>query len=490
MRIEKLFTAVRSKNLSLCLVLVAVGTFAGAQPSKEYLQKAMAAYGPWGDVKNFHYVAERTNITPWQSYSFINPKPAPNTSEVHIDFSTGTFRNNTVFTYPGGYVFDFVNIGKDSTRWLYDKNHSRNGKIMVKQGKESYTANMNVALQNIPYYILKTLAESTDSTSSGLSQNAQIIISRFLKNGSRTDYFFDAKTSLLQKVERSLTGKIFQTLFENYTSYNGLQMASSIKQMTDGVLTGTELLTTFRPNTQIAPALFVIPESYKLQQAAAPQPLQAKAIAKDVYLIEGVAGDRNVVFVNMNDYIIVTEAPLSSDITKAVLDVIHKQLPGKPVKYVHLSHHHNDHTLGIRQMVAEGATIICTQPVEAPMRAILNGALGTPADDYSKNPTQPQFELVTGVKILEDKDHRVEFHTVKNSHADGLSFMYLPKEGIIYEGDLLSIPEDGTITPAIEVNKEFNRYLKQNKVGYKRMIGHHGYSFITPEMFGKMLSLK
>jgi hypothetical protein len=47
MRIEKLFTAVRSKHLSLCLVLVAVGTFAGAQPSKEYLQKAMAAYGPW-----------------------------------------------------------------------------------------------------------------------------------------------------------------------------------------------------------------------------------------------------------------------------------------------------------------------------------------------------------------------------------------------------------------------------------------------------------
>jgi hypothetical protein len=36
--------------------------------------------------------------------------------------------------------------------------------------------------------------------------------------------------------------------------------------------------------------------------------------------------------------------------------------------------------------------------------------------------------------------------------------MYLPSEEISYVGGLLSIPEDGSITPATEINKEFERY--------------------------------
>ena len=54
----------------------------------------------------------------------------------------------------------------------------------------------------------------------------------------------------------------------------------------------------------------------------------------------------------------------------------------------------------------------------------------------------------------------------------------------------MSLPEDATITPAIVVTKEFNSYLKKAGIKYNRMIGHHGYSFITPDMFGKMLSAK
>jgi len=477
-----------SKHFCIIFLLTSC-SFAVAQSPKEYLQKSMVAFGPWDKLHSFYYTVNRTSNNPWQAYSFLKPQPAQSTGEVYMDIDKNVYHNHTVFNYPGGYVFDFVNIGKDSTRSLYDKNNSRNGKILVKQGKDSYVGNLNFALQSLPYYTIKTLSETTDSLQYD-EKGAEITIKRFLKNGTTIDYFFDGQSNLLKKTERISGGKKIENFLDNYKTYDGLKVATSSRQMVDGEVSGSESITAFKSNLKIEEGVFTVPDGYNLQKEQAQKPLSAKEIAKDVYLIEGVGGDRNIVFVNMNDYIVVTEAPLSSDITKAVLDVIHKQLPGKAVKYVHLSHHHSDHTSGIRQMVAEGAAIISTPPLEAPMKAILAGALGTPADDYSKNIKQPQFEFINGVKVLEDKDHRIEFHPVKNSHADGLSFMYLPKEGIIYEGDLLSLPEDATITPAIVVTKEFNNYLKKAGIKYNRMIGHHGYSFITPDMFGKMLSAK
>ncbi|WP_315816772.1 hypothetical protein [Paraflavitalea speifideaquila] len=77
------------------------------------------------------------------------------------------------------------------------------------------------------------------------------------------------------------------------------------------------------------------------------------------------------------------------------------------------------------------------------------------------------------------------FYKVPNSHAQGLSFLYLPLESLIYEGDLLSMPEDGTITPAIQVSREFYQFLKKKKLRYKRIIGHHGLSDIKPSLLSK-----
>jgi glyoxylase-like metal-dependent hydrolase (beta-lactamase superfamily II) len=259
---------------------------------------------------------------------------------------------------------------------------------------------------------------------------------------------------------------------------------------TDGNFSLSDSVKSFKYNIVIPQSVYTIPDKYILYETVPPKPLTAKEIAKDIFLIESVSGDRNVVFVNMNDYIVVTEAPISSDITKSVIELIRKTLPGKPIKYVHLSHFHIDHTGGIRQFVSEGSTIIATPTMEAPLRSIIRGDVAVTKDDYSKNPVEPKFEFFTGMKVLQDKDHRIEFRQVANSHVEGLSFIYLPKEKIIYQGDLLTVPEDGTLTPAIATTREFSKYLEKNKIKWNRMIGHHSHAFITPQMFKTMLSMK
>ena len=121
----------------------------------------------------------------------------------------------------------------------------------------------------------------------------------------------------------------------------------------------------------------------------------------------------------------------------------------------------------------EGVTIICTPVMEKPLRKVLEGM-------------SPKFLFFNGKKSIADQGHRLDFFEVANSHVQGLSFLYLPNESIIYEGDLLSVPEDGTITPAIPVYIEFYRFLKQHRLSYKRIIGHHGLSDISPILFKKI----
>ncbi|MCD2421226.1 hypothetical protein LQ567_00525 [Niabella pedocola] len=78
---------------------------------------------------------------------------------------------------------------------------------------------------------------------------------------------------------------------------------------------------------------------------------------------------------------------------------------------------------------------------------------------------------------------------VPNSHAQGLSFLYLPEEKLIYEGDLLSMPEDGTITPAFQVSREFYQFIQKHQITYRQIIGHHGLARITPETFQQTIGL-
>ena len=56
--------------------------------------------------------------------------------------------------------------------------------------------------------------------------------------------------------------------------------------------------------------------------------------------------------------ITVVEAPSSDERSYAVIAEIKRVIPGKPIRYLVTTHHHFDHISGIRNYVAEGATIV------------------------------------------------------------------------------------------------------------------------------------
>jgi glyoxylase-like metal-dependent hydrolase (beta-lactamase superfamily II) len=472
--------------LRTLLIILFACNLAYGQSAKDVFDELLEKNGPWKDVKTLRFTTTRKNHNKWQNYSFTKPVATNDEAYAEFDFTNKRYFTKTIGRYGGGYEFIFATVGKDTTRWFYDVNQSRNGRQMLKSGKGVFENSFAFANAFFPYYNLKAVKESGDSLSMGTGNEGKHI-TRNLRNGLKIDYYF-GKDDLLSKISRVQGGKLFEQLFSDYTNSNNLNYAMQIETYIDKVLTTVDRIKTLETNTPFNVRLLDVPSDYTIAGPA--KTIQTTEIAKDVFLIEGIGGDRNVLFINMDDHIFVTEAPLNSETTKVIADIIHKTVPNKPIKYVHLSHFHNDHVNGIRTWVSEGATIITTPPTVDPIKTLIEDKSGHFKDELAKNYRPGNFQTFNKVKVLKDSNHEIQLHEIKNGHAQGMSFVYLPKEQIIYQGDLYSVPEDAVITPAIEITRDFNRYVQKNKLKVKRIIGHHGLSNITPEMLSKAIGMK
>jgi len=83
---------------------------------------------------------------------------------------------------------------------------------------------------------------------------------------------------------------------------------------------------------------------------------ELKDIAPGVSLSQGVS--HNSMVIEMDKYLVVFDAPVNEQFSEWMIQASRKRYPGKPIKYLMLSHHHWDHASGARTYVAEGATVI------------------------------------------------------------------------------------------------------------------------------------
>jgi glyoxylase-like metal-dependent hydrolase (beta-lactamase superfamily II) len=139
-------------------------------------------------------------------------------------------------------------------------------------------------------------------------------------------------------------------------------------------------------------------------------------------------------------------------------------VPNKPLRYVINTHHHFDHSGGLRTYVAEGATII-THKINRPffeqtfqLPHTLN------PDQLSQNPKPAHFETVTDKYVLTDGNRTLELHVMKNNtHNPGLLLAYLPKEKILVQADSYTPPTPGLPPPpAVNVINARNLNLEEN----------------------------
>jgi glyoxylase-like metal-dependent hydrolase (beta-lactamase superfamily II) len=189
-------------------------------------------------------------------------------------------------------------------------------------------------------------------------------------------------------------------------------------------------------------------------------------LADGVWHVAG--GSHHRVVVEFNDHIAVVEAPLNDERSLAVLAEAKKLVPNKPVRYVLTTHHHFDHTGGLRTYVAEGATIVTHQSNVPYFEKVLTAPSTLAPDTLSKNPKPPTFQAVSDKHVLSDGKQVIEVYaTSGDTHTKEYTLVYLPKSRILVEGDAYSpgpadAPPPATPPPnAVTLHDEIQR-LKLN----------------------------
>lgn len=268
----------------------------------------------------------------------------------------------------------------------------------------------------------------------------------FIQNNENISLFIDEATGLITKTETvqddMLTGtSALATFFDNYQGA-GIERAPRALRMRmaeQQTLRG-DLLVEVNP---AFPKHEFEPEGEFLSvQPSRPHPERVEELARGIYVLHSVSDpEHNALLVEFNDFVVVIDAPHSSEGGQRLIGKIRELAPTKPIRYLALSHHHDDHIAGLRSFVAEGAHVITTPG----NRALVEAMMIAPQDDHlSRSPKPMQLEtLGTSKRVITDGKRVLELHSIGPvPHAREMLIAYLPDEKILYQSDLFIVPSN------------------------------------------------
>jgi glyoxylase-like metal-dependent hydrolase (beta-lactamase superfamily II) len=188
----------------------------------------------------------------------------------------------------------------------------------------------------------------------------------------------------------------------------------------------------------------------------------------------------NSLAVEFRDYVAVVEAPFNEERSLAVMAETKKLVPAKPIRYLINTHHHFDHSSGIRPFVADGVTIITHRINTDYYNRVLRLPRTLGPDRLSANPRPARFETLTDKYVLTDGSRSLELHRLEgNTHNPGLLLVYLPNERLLHQADAFTVPPPGApLPPADNMVNARNLNLLANierlRLNVDRITAAHG----------------
>jgi glyoxylase-like metal-dependent hydrolase (beta-lactamase superfamily II) len=200
-------------------------------------------------------------------------------------------------------------------------------------------------------------------------------------------------------------------------------------------------------------------------------------LAPNVQFVTG--GTHNSLIVARKDHLVVFDAPINEAQSRWTIDAAKAMYPGKPVKFLVLTHHHNDHTGGARTYVAEGATVIVAAPNKAHFETMFRAPHTLKPDELQKNQKPPNIVEFSEQMALKDEGGDIQLYKIANPHSDGMLIGHIANGNIVWVTDLYSPLRDKDRS---EMFVAFYAGLKKLGIRPDRIAGGHGGFVPSSEM--------
>lgn len=261
---------------------------------------------------------------------------------------------------------------------------------------------------------------------------------------------------------------LLTTRFSNYADAGGFMLPGVMATQVDDFTTAEYTVTSVVVNDGTTEA----PDA--LRAAAEPTPaapnVTSDEVAPGVWLLAGQS--HNSALVAFRDRAVLIEAPQSEARTKAVLAKARELAPTTPLTTLVMTHHHFDHSAGLRAALADGLAVITHQGNRDFVTAMAARPFTRQPDALATvQAPAPVIETVSGSRTITDGSRSmVLYHLAGNPHSDTLLMAWLPKERVLIQADAWS-PEGGGYHPYAANLLE---HIRRLKLDVARIVPLHG----------------
>jgi glyoxylase-like metal-dependent hydrolase (beta-lactamase superfamily II) len=327
-----------------------------------------------------------------------------------------------------------------------------------------------------PHGFLKAAAANNALVTPARADGRTVHVVSFLV-GTRTLTGYINDQHLVERVETRaahpiLGDMVVEAIFSSYKDFGGVKFPTRIVQRQGGHPTLDVTVADVRPNG--AGTIAVPAAAPRAPASPSPVTTELEKIADGVYFLTG--GAPWSVLVEFSDHVVIIEAPQDDARSEATVAAVKRLMPAKPIRYLVNTHHHFDHSGGLRGYVAEGIPIITHEKNKPYFERTLRSPFTLEPDRLARSSRAAVIETVTDKRVLSDSAMTLELHHLAgNLHAETLLVAYLPKQKLLVQADAFH-PRPGAAPlaspPPFTVNLVEN--IRRLKLDVERVVHVHG----------------
>jgi hypothetical protein len=225
------------------------------------------------------------------------------------------------------------------------------------------------------------------------------------------------------------------TTFADYQDVNGVKLPRRLTTMMDKYLQFDLEVASNTVDGDVGD--LAVPDSVRVAAPPVPAPITvtAEPVVPGIWWLAGSGNHRSVLF-EFGDHLVLYEVPLNEARSKAVIDKA-RMLSSKPLTMAIVSHHHFDHSGGLRVAVAEGLTIVTHRDNEAFFKDLLARPHTIVPDALQSHPRPATFQFVDDQMTLKDGSMEVRLYHLLDNPREGTNlFAYVPRYRLLVQADL------------------------------------------------------
>jgi glyoxylase-like metal-dependent hydrolase (beta-lactamase superfamily II) len=329
-----------------------------------------------------------------------------------------------------------------------------------------------VELLRHPITAVRAALDPATQLTNARTEGGESLVDVRTTDGRELTLALDASTKLPARVitpanNANLGDVLISTTFADYQAVGGVQLPTRLTTKTDDFTTADVRVT--KQALDVDASDLAAPPAAASASPPVPQPpkVNVEEVSRGVWLLAG--GSHHSALVEFSDHLMLIDAPQNDARTLAVIAKARELRPDKPLTHVVNSHHHFDHSGGIRAAVAEGLTVITHQGNAAFIEEVVNRPHTRVPDALSKNPKPLKIETVVGEKVITDGTMTVHLYDAPSEHSETMLMAYLPRERALIVIDLYEPGE-----PVHMFAARFVEDLKKRNLRIDRIVPLHG----------------